>query len=106
MAGTNGVTNPVMDYAHGASIRDWPSTLDGVLKLDFDTVIPGYGAVTTKDGLIAHRNKIAAIKERVTTMVHKGKSKDKISQMLLQQFDWKLINMRGVDGMMAELKAR
>jgi cyclase len=106
LAGTNGVTNPVMDYKNGASIRDWPATLDGVLKLDFDTVIPGHGAVTTKAGLLAHRNKVAAIRDRVTGMLHDGESKDTISQVLLQQFDWKPINMRGVDGMMAELSAR
>jgi len=77
-----------------------------VLKLDFDTVIPGHGAVTTKAGLLAHRNKVAAIRDRVSGMLHDGESKDKISQVLLQQFDWKPINMRGVDGMMAELAAR
>lgn len=106
LAGTNGVTNPVMDYKNGASIGDWPATLDAVLKLDFDTVIPGHGAVTTKAGLLAHRAKIAAIRDRMSAMVHDGESKEKISQVLLQQFDWKPINMRGADGMMAELAAR
>lgn len=106
MAGTNGVSNPTMDYANGASIGDWPGTLDKVLKLDFDTVIPGHGAVTNKAGLLAHRNKVAAIVERVSLMIRKGKSKDEVGQVLLQEFEWKPINMAGLDGVMAELKAR
>jgi cyclase len=105
LAGTNGVTNPVMDYSSGASLREWPATLDGVLKLDFDTVIPGHGAVITKDGLLAHRTKVAAIRDRVDGMVHSGKSKDDIRLVLLHDFDFKPINMNGLDGMMAELGA-
>src|SRR5262249_51704071 len=46
MAGTRGVTNPVMDYANGASLKAWPATLDGALKLDPEIVIPGHGSVT------------------------------------------------------------
>src|SRR5207302_3039622 len=65
MAGTRGVTNPVMDYNSGGSLGAWPATLDGVLKLDIDIVIPGHGAVTNKAGLEAHRNKIEAIRTRV-----------------------------------------
>ena len=32
-----------IDYAQGGSFLDWSGTLDGALKLDFDTVIPGHG---------------------------------------------------------------
>lgn len=106
MAGTNGVSNPTMDYKAGASIGDWPGTLDKVLKLDFDTVIPGHGAVTDKAGLVAHRDKVAAIRDRVSAMIRAGKSKDEIGQVLLHQFEFKPINMAGLDGMIAELKAR
>ena len=64
MAGTRGVTNPVVDYKNGGSLRDWPQTLDGVLKLDIDIVIPGHGEISTREGLVAHRNKIASIRDR------------------------------------------
>jgi len=30
-----------VDYVQGGSFMEWSKTLDGVLKLDFDTVIPG-----------------------------------------------------------------
>jgi cyclase len=104
LAGTRGVTNPVMDYANGGSIREWPATLDGVLKLDIETVIPGHGAVTTKDGLMAHRNKVAAILTRVSGLVRENQSKDEIGKVLVAEFDYKPINLRSLDGMIAELK--
>jgi cyclase len=104
LAGTRGVTNPVMDYASGGSIRAWPATLDGVLKLDIDIVIPGHGAVTTKDGLVAHRNKVAAILSRAEDLVRANRSKDEISKLLVAEFDYKPINLRSLDGMIAELK--
>jgi glyoxylase-like metal-dependent hydrolase (beta-lactamase superfamily II) len=103
MAGTNGVTNPVVDYTSGGSLGAWPATLDAVLKLDVDTVIPGHGAVTDKAGLTAHRTKVAAIRERIKTMVTGHNTKEEITQAMLSQFDFKPINMRGLDGMIAEL---
>jgi len=106
MAGTNGVSNPTMDYANGASIGAWPGTLDKVLALDFDTVIPGHGAVTNKAGLMAHRNKVAAIVAKVSAMIKQGKSKDEVGQVLLQEFEWKPINMAGLEGVMAELSGK
>jgi cyclase len=104
MAGTRGVTNPVMDYAHGASLKAWPASLDGALKLDIDIVIPGHGAVTDKAGLLAHRNKVAAVLKRATAMVHDHKSKDEISKAMVDEFDFKPINLNPLDGMIAELK--
>ena len=104
MAGTRGVTNPVVDYASGGHLRDWPATLDGVLQLDIDTVIPGHGSVTNRDGLVAHRNKIAAIYDRLSKMVRAGKSKDEISRDLVTVFDFKPINLGGLEGMIGEMK--
>ncbi len=44
-------TTPLIDYAGGGSLVEWTKTLDGAMKLDFETVIPGHGAVTNKAGL-------------------------------------------------------
>jgi glyoxylase-like metal-dependent hydrolase (beta-lactamase superfamily II) len=104
MAGTRGVTNPVVDYSSGGHLRDWPATLDGVLQLDVDTVIPGHGAVTGRDGLIAHRNKIAAICDRLSKSVGDGRSREEIGQDMVATFDFKPINLGGLDGMIAEMK--
>ncbi len=57
-----------------------------------------------RTSLLAHRNKIEAIRASVSGMIHDGKSKDEIGKALLSKFDFKPINMRGLDGMLAELK--
>jgi hypothetical protein len=74
------------------------------LKLDIDTVIPGHGEIGTRESLLAHRNKVASVRDQISMSVRDGKSKDEISQMLVSKFDFKPINMGGLDGMMAELK--
>jgi len=40
---------PNIDLEAGASIERWVETLDRVLTLDFDTVVPGHGLVTNAD---------------------------------------------------------
>ena len=45
-------TTPLIDYPGGGSVVEWTKTLDAAMKLDFDTVIPGHGAVTTKANLL------------------------------------------------------
>jgi glyoxylase-like metal-dependent hydrolase (beta-lactamase superfamily II) len=42
---------PNIDLEAGGSVQAWPATLDYVLTLDFQTVIPGHGATTDRAGL-------------------------------------------------------
>jgi len=42
---------PNIDLEAGGSIGAWPATLDRVLALGFDRVIPGHGATTDRDGI-------------------------------------------------------
>src|ERR1700737_928837 len=59
-------TSPLIDYPGGGSIVEWTKTLDAVMKdLDFDTVIPGHGPVTTKANLLTYRNNIEKERNRV-----------------------------------------
>jgi glyoxylase-like metal-dependent hydrolase (beta-lactamase superfamily II) len=44
---------PNIDLEAGGSVREWVATIDRVLELDFDRVIPGHGPVTNRDGLRA-----------------------------------------------------
>jgi len=44
---------PNIDLEAGGSVREWDATLDRVLALDFDRVIPGHGPVTDREGLRA-----------------------------------------------------
>ncbi len=42
---------PNIDLEAGGSVRDWSATIDRILELDFDRVIPGHGPVTDAAGL-------------------------------------------------------
>lgn len=44
---------PNIDLEAGGSVREWIVTLDRVLELDFDRVIPGHGPVTDRQGIVA-----------------------------------------------------
>lgn len=42
---------PNIDLEAGGTIQRWPATLDAVLALNFDRVIPGHGATTDRNGI-------------------------------------------------------
>ena len=70
--------SPFMDYNNGGSGLDWPATLDGVLELDFDTVIPGHGPVLTKDEVRTFRNRMQTLQDRMRSAIEAGASRDDI----------------------------
>ena len=49
-------TPQLIDYSGGGSAKEWTKTLDGALQLDFDTVVPGHGVVTTKREMAKFRD--------------------------------------------------
>src|ERR1700678_430000 len=55
---------PFIDYSAKGSIVDWDKTLDRVLQLDFDIVIPGHGPGAKKADLMKWRDSIAALRAR------------------------------------------
>jgi glyoxylase-like metal-dependent hydrolase (beta-lactamase superfamily II) len=69
--------NPNFDYAGGASIRGWLTSLDQALNLDWDKAIPGHGAEPfTRAQVQAFRGKLATLLERARAQVKAGTPKD------------------------------
>jgi cyclase len=100
-------TSPLIDYNGGGSVVEWTKTLDKALQLDFDTVIPGHGDVTTKAGLMTYRNNVEKLRNRVSGLVHEGKSQDEIAKVMTDEYKWapnSLQQQWSVPGMIAELK--
>jgi cyclase len=60
---------PAMDYANGASAVEWVDVLDKLLLLDFDVVIPGHGALLTKERVRSDRQKLITMNARMLTLV-------------------------------------
>jgi glyoxylase-like metal-dependent hydrolase (beta-lactamase superfamily II) len=106
-SGDMGANNgPNVDFANGGSIKDWGKTLDEVLKLDFDTVIPGHGPVSKRQYLIDYRDVATKIPQTVISMMRDGKNKDDIAKVFTANgglfANANVVNK--VDQMMAELK--
>jgi cyclase len=99
---------PLIDYSSGGSIVDWPGTLEKVLQLDFDTVIPGHGPIMKKADLVKWRTDMMSMISKIGGMVRGGASKEDVSKTLVSEFGWQSggMQMRFLDGMIAELKTR
>jgi glyoxylase-like metal-dependent hydrolase (beta-lactamase superfamily II) len=101
-------TSPLIDYSGGGSIVEWTKTLDAAMaQLDFDTVIPGHGAVTNKAGLMTYRNNVEKLRNRVTGLIHERKSQDDIAKVMTAEYGWapNSLNIQwSVPGFMTELK--
>ena len=67
----NGST-PFIDYSAKGSLVEWDKTLDRVLQLDFDIVIPGHGAVAKKADLVKWRDTIVALRTRAKAACEGG----------------------------------
>lgn len=99
---------PLIDYPGGGSVIEWTKTLDAVMKeFDFDTVIPGHGAITNKAGLLAYRNYVEKLRNRATELIRGGKSQDEVAKVMTAEFNWapgSLQLLWSVPGLMKELK--
>jgi glyoxylase-like metal-dependent hydrolase (beta-lactamase superfamily II) len=100
-------TTPLIDYPGGGSVVEWTKTLDAAMNLDFDTVIPGHGAVTNKAGLLNYRNNVEKLRTRATGLIREGKSQDDVAKVMTAEFGWAPTGLQmqwSLPGMMKELK--
>jgi cyclase len=65
---------PNIDLEAGGSVSEWVSTLDRVLALDFDRVIPGHGPVTDRAGLVAFQGFMRELAEVGAEAARSGRS--------------------------------
>jgi glyoxylase-like metal-dependent hydrolase (beta-lactamase superfamily II) len=98
-------TPQLIDYSGGGSAKEWTTTLDGALKLDFDSVVPGHGNLAKKADMLAFRNTTLQLRNRVHEMQMQKKSRDEITQVLKSQFKWgDLQFLLSFDGILAETR--
>src|SRR5258706_11102208 len=108
--------NIYVDYAQGGSFLDWTKTLDGVLALDFDTVIPGHGPVSTKADVAKFRSDLETMRTRLVKMIKSGSSKADLLKTLEDDYGWRstgcpltpptpgCLQFQQIDSLIAELK--
>jgi glyoxylase-like metal-dependent hydrolase (beta-lactamase superfamily II) len=90
------------DYAQGGSMIEWPKTLDAVLKLDIDTVIPNRGNPATKADLEAARDRVAKIDSIAIDLVKKGTPKEQLLDEINAADS--TLNVRGFLAINAEMR--
>jgi len=54
---------PNIDLEAGGTVQGWPATIDRVLPLSFDRVIPGHGPTTDRDGIAQFREFLVQLGE-------------------------------------------
>jgi len=65
---------PNIDLEAGGSLREWDATLDRVLALDFDRVIPGHGPVTDREGVRSFQRFLRELWSLAEQAAREGKS--------------------------------
>ncbi len=86
---------PFWDFGNGGSAAEWPGTLDKLLALDFDTVIPGHGPVLTKNEVRTFRRNLQTVLDRVEEQIEAGATRDNIaSRVDTNDLGWPLAPTR------------
>ena len=97
---------PFWDFGNGGSATEWPTTLDKLLALDFDTVIPGHGPILTKNEVRTFRRNLQTVLDRVQGQIEAGATRDNIaSRVDTTDLGWPLAPVRLQD-VYDELTAR
>ena len=70
---------PFIDYGNGGSSSGWVTTLNNILALDFDTAIPGHGAIMDRNDVVDFRNQMEAVRARMADLIRSGTPKSEAS---------------------------
>ena len=81
--------NIYVDYAQGGSFLDWTNVLEKVLELDFDTVIPGHGPVSTREDVRRFRADLVAMRDRIAGLIEMGASKEQVLTVFEMDYGWR-----------------
>jgi glyoxylase-like metal-dependent hydrolase (beta-lactamase superfamily II) len=95
----------LIDYPGGGSAKEWTSTLDSALQLDFNNVVPGHGNVTSKAEMRKFRDSTVKLRNRVHELVVGKRSKADIEKVMRAEFHWADLHvMFALDGVIAEMQ--
>jgi len=78
-----------VDYVQGGSFLDWSKAMDEMLKLDFDTVIPGHGPVSTRADVMKFKADLETMRTRLVGLIKGGKTKAELAKTLEDDYGWR-----------------
>jgi glyoxylase-like metal-dependent hydrolase (beta-lactamase superfamily II) len=95
----------IVNYPDGGGWMDWSNSIDDILRMDFETAIPGHGPAVTKSQVAELRSKMVAIRERIRALNREKKSLEEITQTVVKEFNWGFGPSAGnIPGMLQELR--
>lgn len=103
---TNGPGLPqLVDYPGGGSMRAWTGTLSKALMLDFQTVVPGHGRISTYAELMAFRDQSQRLQDTIRDMNRAGRTPAEIESVLRIEYGFEDFHIgMALDGMLVELQ--
>jgi len=105
-------TAPFIDYGNGGSSEGWVATMNNILALDFDTAIPGHGAIMDRSDVVNFRNQMEAVRARMADLIRSGIPKSQASDRIrTQELSWTmaengLFMQRSIPGFYDEIAAQ
>ena len=77
-----------IDYGTGGTLLGRAKVAEAALALDFATVVPGHGPLTTRTKFEQWRGDVDAIMTRIQALMREGKTKDDIAKAMVAEFGW------------------
>ena len=102
---------PFIDYGNGGSSSGWVATINNILALDFDTAIPGHGAIMDRSDVVNFRNQMEAVRAHMADLIRSGMPKSAASDRIrTEELSWTmaengLFMQRSIPGFYDEIAA-
>jgi cyclase len=76
----------LIDYNAGGSLFEWSATLEKVLALEFETVIPGHSEPTDRARMQAYLDEIVRMQDLIREMHEAGRAPQEIQSAVTSEF--------------------
>lgn len=100
-----GTSAQLVDGAGGGSAKTWPMAVAEALQLDFETVIPGHGLVSTRADLEDYLTRTNRFRDVLTELVSQGRSSAEIEAVVRSDFAWEDFHVQmALEGLINEFR--
>ena len=100
-----GTSAQLVDYGGGGSAKSWPSAVVDALALEFETVVPGHGLVSTRADLEDYLMRTLKFRDILTEMVRQGRSQADIEAVVRSDFAWEDFHVQmALPGLISEFR--
>lgn len=95
----------LIDYNGGGSLMEWSGTLERVLELEFDTVIPGHREPTDRAKLEEGLQEVVDIQNLIRDMHEAGRAPADITDAVMMEFGrYAFVVLPGIEAILEELE--